>query len=43
VRYDKQVLGARVHWLPMNVQNEVVRAIFKEYGKILSVTDEVTN
>jgi len=41
-RYDKQLLEARVHWLPVNVKDTVLKQIFEGFGKIISITDEVT-
>ena len=40
-RYDKQLLEARVHWLPVNVKDSVLSQIFEGFGKVISITDEV--
>ena len=36
VRYDKQILEARVHWLLVNVRDSVLRQIFEGFGRIIS-------
>ena len=41
IRYDKQLLEARVHWLPVNVKDSVLNQIFEGFGKVISITDEV--
>jgi len=40
-RYDKQILEARVHLLPVNVKDSVLGQIFEGFGRVISITDEV--
>ena len=41
-RFDKQIIEARVHWLPVHVKDTVVIKVFSKFGKVISVIDETT-
>jgi len=41
-RYDKQIVEARIHWLPVHVKDHVISKIFSSFGRIISITGEST-
>ena len=42
VNVSRQTINVRVHWLPGYVEDTLLYHLFKEYGKVVSVTRETT-
>ena len=37
MRMDEQIVSIKAHWLPLNMDNSLIREVFSEYGKVVIV------